>query len=426
MNYFNKKLTCIPLFLLVFGGGNAQPIQVQGSTAEIEAAKHEITTQLQQMQALRGDANQIALARESNRLALINAAKDAQQNSQSAKLAINSSLSEAAQTDKAEIQTRNRIDIANVTQEQMDAVRRKSGLDQFGSKVAQYVTGSPILANSDQGRNVITLIKGLGNPGEQAKNLALIRQYADAKYPEALNFYGYIHEKGLFVAKDPVKAEAFYRLAANQNYPTAIYNLGLGTFYGRLSSREASPSKAIPFFDKAKSIALDNSGRICGWDSYANWRVGNKDAARVIAIGCPSPLASLGQAIAIQNDNEKKITAYAGFFSTGSDDAFIELAQFTRSDYPKLAIEFHLLNKYRWDVATMDSKNLAQEVAKLRGRDANPSPADMSLAGSMKLRIAKFKELKAENKMQFSSAVPYLPFKQEDVILFTKLLESKP
>ncbi len=73
----------------------------------------------------------------------------------------------------------------------------------------------------------------------------------------------------------------------------------------------------------------------------------------------------------------------------------------------------------------MDSKTLAQEVSKLREQIGDPSLADMSLAGNMKLRIAKFKELKSENKMQFSTAVPYLPFKQEDVILFTKLLEGK-
>ena len=424
MNYFNKKRTFAGFAIIFFGIAHAQ-ILVQDNSPEAQAAKRDITAQLQQMQAIRGDANQIALAREANRLALVNATKDAQQNSQTAKLAITSSLDDAASVDKSDIQSANKAAVSNVTQAQMDAVKRNSGLVQAGTKIAQYVTGASVLANSDQGKNVIALIKGLGNPSEQQKNLALIRQYADAKYPEALNFYGYIHEKGLFVAKDPVKAEAFYRLAANQNYPTAIYNLGLGAFYGRLSTRDASPSRAIPFFDKAKSIALDNSGRICGWDSYANWRVGNKDAARVIAVGCPSPLANLGQALAIQGDNEKQLTTYAGFFSTGSDDAFLEMAEYTRSSYPKLAIEFYLINKYRWDVSAMDSKALAQEVSKLRGHGNNPDASDASTAGSMKLRIAKYKEIKSENKMQFSTAVPYLPFKQEDVLLFKKLLESK-
>ena len=65
-------------------------------------------------------------------------------------------------------------------------------------------------------------------------------------------------------------------------------------------------------------------------------------------------------------------------------------------------------------------QRLSKEVARLRNKQKSDN-TDISTASSIRLRVAKYKQTKESNKMQFSTAVPYLPFQQSDIDLFNNL-----
>lgn len=379
-------------------------VAVQSTDPQVEAIKG----QYQQL------LNQAAKQAATSKQALPDVNTD---ETRAAKAAIKKTMASVSDDQINEVRAQNQADLNSVSQDKIDQIRQTLPHDIWTSMASHVAQGKGAMNGGEAGRVAITLIRGLADPKVQSRNLNLLRQYAEAKVPEALNFYGYMFEKGLFMPANPKLAESYY-LAAGQQYAPALYNLGLGAFYGRLGQR-ANPGQAVIYLDRARQLGMDPSGRVCGWDSFVNWRVGNKEGAKTAAFGCGSPLASLGRAMA-ENDPERRLNLYAGFFATGADDAFPEMATYTKKNYKDLAVEFYLINQYRWSAEKMDVQRLSKEVARLRNKQ-KPDNTDISTASSIRLRVAKYKQTKDANKMQFSTAVPYLPFQQGDIDLFNNL-----
>lgn len=338
------------------------------------------------------------------------------------KASIGSSLAAAQVSDAESIRSDNVATLDSVTKAKIDAVRQNLPRDVWSGMAAQYAQGNVAMTTSEAGKIVVTLIRGLQDPKARGRNLQLIRKYAELNVPEALNFFGYLYETGLFVPKNLTLADNYYRAAGD--YPPALLNLGLGAFYGRHGQKASNPGKAVVYLDRARSLAIDGSSRVCGWDSFVNWRLGNRDAAKVAAYGCGSALAALGQAMS-EKDPERRMSIYAGFFPSGADDAFPEMARFTKDSYKSQAPEYQLINKYRWKTESKDVQSLAKELANAQGRD-KPNSSDISAASSARLHVAKYRQAKESNKFQFGTPVPYLPFRQTDVDQFKKLQQGGP
>lgn len=395
--------------------------------AEMPTAKEIVEKTLQQRQnvaAMHMDGEQMATVRAGNTAV---AAEASRVNTTEAKSQIKDSLDHAATTattEKAEIVEQNKAAL-DVNAAKIAAIRESLPRDVLVSTVQQYAKGQLGIVTSHDGNTVIALIRSLTNPKDRQRNLRMLKQYADANQPEAVNFFGYMHDVGLFVQRDSRSAEVFYRAAATK-YAPAMFNLGIGEFYGRFSNgRAGDAARALPYFEQARTMALDGSGRICGWASFANWRIGRRKASELAATGCPSPLAALGAASSIKDSTERTISLYGGFFATGADDAFPALYEFVKAKEPNQALEFFVLDKYRWEIEKLSPVQLAEEIARLRGNKGKPELRDTSAASSAKLRLAKFKQTRDANRMQFSTPVPFLPFRQADAEMFKQLIANQ-
>jgi len=392
--------------------------------AEMPTAKEVVEKTLQQRQnvaTMQMGGEQIATVRAGNTAVTAEAARA---NTSEAKSQIKDSLDHAVTTEKTDIVEQNEIAL-DVTAAKIAAIRESLPRDVLISTVQQYAKGQLGIVTSHDGNTVIALIRSLTTPKDRQRNLAILKRYADANQPEAVNFFGYMHDVGLFVQRDSRSAEIFYRAAATK-YAPAMFNLGIGEFYGRFSNGHAGDARrALPYFEQARTMALDGSGRICGWASFANWRIGRRKASEQAAAGCPSPLAALGAASSVKDSTERTISLYGGFFATGADDAFPALYEFVKTKEQSQALEFFVLDKYRWEIEKHSPVLLAEEIARLRGNKGKPELRDTSAASSAKLRLAKFKQTRDANRMQFSTPVPFLPFRQADAEMFKQLIANQ-
>ncbi|KAG0163890.1 hypothetical protein DFQ30_010818 [Apophysomyces sp. BC1015] len=373
--------------------------------AEMPAAKEVAERNLRQAQAMAGmqlSSDQAIAARSSHAAVTADAARS---NTEDARAQIAETLGQAIHTSKEGIAEQNKAAL-DVDAAKLLAIRKSLPRDVITNTMQLYAKGQLGIVVSPDGNVIIALIRGLTNIKDRQRNLALLRQYADAKRPEALNFFGYLYDIGLFVQHDARTAESFYRAAAT-TYAPAMYNLGIGEFYGRFGNRRAGDARrALPYFEQAKTMAMDGSGRICGWASFTNWRIGRHWAHSSQRTGSV----------------RMRLSARSAWGCIcGADDAFPALYAFAKAKKPDQAPEFYVIDKYHWNIVKQSPVHLAEEIAKLRGHVGKPEIRDNSAASNAKIQVAKFKQTRDANRMQFNTPVPYLPFRQANAEMFKRM-----
>ena len=270
---------------------------------------------------------------------------------------------------------------------------------------------------SPNGEEVIAIIRDTLNPASRDAALHKLKNMVESNVPEAMNYFGFLHEYGLFqFPKNANLAQSYYSKAANMGYQPALYNLGKNQFY-------ANDEIAFTTVQQAAEIGLEVSSRVCGLASYLAMRANRLDAAISYANKCNSPLAGFGKA---QNEPniEVKVELLRRTLSTGATDGYAWLQSATRNLKPDpqlLYCKYSLVSKYRlkssnWQNIDSD----AQACLKTNGNDVNNT---QKVSGFVKAEIAAIQKMKEANKFHFSWSVPFLPFTQSEVDLYSPIMK---
>ena len=271
---------------------------------------------------------------------------------------------------------------------------------------------------SAEGENAIALIRETLEPKTRPDALKKLKDLADNDTPEALNFFGFIREYGIYqFPKNTNLAQSFYSKAAKMGYQPALYNIGKNQFY-------ANDENALQTLQQAADISTSEvSSRVCGLASYVAMRAKRLDLAVSYASKCNSPLAGFGKAQAEPNI-EVKIEFLRRTLTTGASEGYTWLQSITnelKPDPQLFRCKYALIAKYR--LRNSNWQNIEADAAScLKSSAAEVSYAPI-VAGFVKTEIVAIQKLKDANKFHFSWSVPFLPFTQNDVDLFIPFIK---
>lgn len=288
---------------------------------------------------------------------------------------------------------------------------------------------------SQDGEKIIDLIQVAASasrsPKERTEALRTLQELSQRKVPEAVNFIGFVNEYGLFGARKEMRtALQYYRAAAAAGYQPALYNLALAEAYGKQGRQDLA--QAAQYIANAFSYGEEASSRVCGFGSFINYRRGDLQAALRFTKGCNSPLIALPMALADRTQSqEKRIDGLRKSIATGADDGFELLERITRDTAGKddqfNFCKYSLLNRYRitekYDHLQGDAARCYEQYAsKLKDQNKETSRRQLiipGIASFVSTEIVALKDMRKSNHFHYSWSVPYLPFAQQDVDLFT-------
>lgn len=269
-------------------------------------------------------------------------------------------------------------------------------------------------ANAAQRRDFLTKLAGL----------------AARRNPEAMTFEGFVSEYGLFGEPQSIsRAMDLYRESAALNYQPAIYDLAVAAAYGK--SQRPDPGAASSLLAQAAAIAPDASYRVCGFGAFLSYRQNDRQRALAYTQNCWSDLAGIPKAL--YNDQvapDQRVMLLRASIATGVDDGYGLLARVTLDAGPEpqyLACKYMLVNRYR---RTLDNNTLKDDAVNCYRRystaPATPKEALLRLntvvpgiVGFVPVEIRALEKSRASNRFHYAWSVPYLPFRQEDVDLFS-------
>lgn len=321
----------------------------------------------------------------------------------------------------------NSIDAAAVAQ-------AKSALPKATEVGTQLKYGTHNVVSSDGETYVTWMIEAASaKPAERQALLGKLTDLAARRSPEAMTFQGFIAEYGLFGApRNVARALDWYRAAAAMNYQPALYNLALAAAYGKGQAADLNTAGAL--VAQAAQIAPEASYRVCGFGAFIAYRRGDRAQAAQYAQGCWSDLAGLPKAL---YDNRvtltQKVTLLRHSIGTGVDDGYALLEQVTREAAPEpqyLACKYALLNRQRRALNAAALKDDAQRCYRASSiTPKDPKEAEIrastvvpGIVGFVPTEIRELERLRASNRFRYGWSVPYLPFRQQDVDLFTALV----
>lgn len=314
----------------------------------------------------------------------------------------------------------------------------KRGLPTFKQHLGQLKYGTHNTV-SDDGEKIISLIRSLVvSKAEQERKTIIeaLKGYNDAGIPEAVHFFGFVTEFGLWEARrDPAKAAAFYAAAAAQNYQPALFNQGLMNLYGRDGSGVADSQMAYKRIMAAhKGFPAEDSYRVCGFAAFLAYRFGNRTEAVSIGKVCHSPLAMLPLAKYEPLSIERKVDLLRKSISTGITDGYNLLQSVTEShsgdDY--LHCKYRLVNQYRRTVIAQDG--LLREATACVDRTNNKFRKSVTadkrqlviqgIVAFVPVETQSLQSVAKANPFHYDWSVPYLPFRQVDVELFDAVINA--
>jgi TPR repeat protein len=308
-------------------------------------------------------------------------------------------------------------------------------LNQLGSELTQLRHN----VVSPEGEKVIWLIRSAASPiaATRSAALAALQEYSQSGVPEALTFTGFVLEYGLFGnRKDPARAQALYAAAAAKRYQPAVYDLGIDAAYGR--GRTTDFGAAVQQLASAAAIAPDTSSRVCGMGSFVAFRNGAQARAQDFARGCVSPLASLAllqsRTTGLHGAELEDLRRSVG---TGVDDGLALIQRATRplaaTDNQYLFCKYMLVTRFRRErvsVALRDSAKSCYEATTGNANIAAAAHVDqfahdqaiLAISSFVPTEITALDALRKSNHYHYDWSVPYLPFTQQDAILFEPLM----
>ena len=289
---------------------------------------------------------------------------------------------------------------------------------------------------SQNGEEIIDLIRSLIQAPSTQQNsiLSKLQVFAKNNVPEALHFFGFIFEYGLFGAdKNLSKAVQYYQSAASFNYQPALYNLAIMSAYGRSGKVDLEKSRRL--IRQAYALGNESSYRVCGFASFLSYRFDLQNEAQRYAHRCVSPLANLS--LATQNNElplAKRVSLLRDSLATGVDDAYRLIVRITQpfkaTDNNYTFCKYALVDRYRnkttfnrlqddalrcvaqaKNFAYTDSKNKLLYDQIIRG-----------IAGFVPVEINALAHIRRSNPFHYNWSVPYLPFGQQEVNLFSSMI----
>lgn len=303
------------------------------------------------------------------------------------------------------------------------------GIDQFASdlKNGKYVY------SSSKGPEIITLIRSLPmrDDKEQIVILRQLQTLSAQGYPEAQNFVGNIFEFGLFGNQQSmVKAVEFYLAAAKQRYQPALYNLALVSYFGRAG--RANVEQAENLLSQAHAIGPESSYRVCGMAAYLEFRQGKQFESVTYARNCKSPLANIPNVLyASSAPLPEKVKMLKDSITAGANDGFRILVQLTKSlpnDAEYLSCKYTILDRVRFGPVPRNLRDLAKDCyfSQVPGSMSPDGRARSELtiqgiASFVATESAAFAQQRSTSKFHHEFSVPFLPYGQADVELFSAI-----
>lgn len=304
---------------------------------------------------------------------------------------------------------------------------------EYGDRI-RYGTHNVV---TNDGETIVSwMIQLTGANAAQRKDfLTRLANLASQRNPEAMTFEGFVSEYGLFGEPQSVpKAMDLYRNAAAFNYQPAIYDLAVAAAYGKGQRPDAGTASAL--ISQAAAIAPDASYRVCGFGAFLSYRQGDQQRALTYTKSCWSDLAGIPKAL--YNDQvtpNQRVMLLRASIATGVDDGYGLLARVTHDAGPEpqyLACKYMLVDKYR---RTLNGNTLKDDAVSCY-RQSGSAPTDPKEAllklntvvpgiiGFVPTEIRALEKSRASNKFHYAWSVPYLPFRQEDVDLFSPFVSN--
>lgn len=309
------------------------------------------------------------------------------------------------------------------------------GIDQFASDLKN---GKYVYASS-KGAEIIMLIRSLPmrDEKEQVGILRQLQTLSAQGYPEAQNFIGNIFEFGLFGNQQSIgKAVEFYLAAAKQRYQPALYNLALVSYFGRAG--RANVEQAENLLSQAHAIGPESSYRVCGMAAYLEYRQGKQLESVTYARNCKSPLANIPNVVYASNaPMPDKVKMLKDSITAGANDGFRILVQLTKAvpnDAEFLNCKYTLLDRVRFGPVPRNLRDLAKDCyfsqvpgAMLPDGRARSEIAIQGITGFVAAESAAFAQQRKTSKFHHEFSVPFLPYGQADVELFSAIYsKGKP
>ena len=316
------------------------------------------------------------------------------------------------------------------SQSKLPRIDKLATASDFLGKI-KYGTHNTVSKNGEQ---VITLIRSLTTEplAQRDHTLRQLQSLAKENNPEALNFIGFVVANGLFGAtKNQARAVEYFKTAAAANYQPAIYNLALDAAYS-VPTKE-SLVKATSYINRAANVDTDNSFRICGFASFLYYRQGDLRNATHYTQQCGSALNGLPLALANNSlQLSKRIDLLRTSISTGVDDGYPLLERLTRTnannDNQYLYCKYTLLNRLRLqpqlslnDFAARCYDQFTHLDPKLKIDANRRGQAISGITSFASIEKTALDQLRTSNHFHYAWSVPYLPFPQQDVDLFSPL-----
>ncbi len=287
-------------------------------------------------------------------------------------------------------------------------------------KYGQHRTVSP------QGEEVITLIRQAftSNPDAQRNALLKLHDYSEQGIPEAITFFGFAHDYGLLgLVKNQVEAMNYYEVAARQGYQPAVYDLAIHAIYSMGEPQDLQA--ADRYLIQAMTYGQESSYRVCGMQSFIEYRLGITHSAQVTLSQCDSPLVNLSLAQSGRwQSAEKMVKGLRQSIGTGLDDGYpllVHVGEVLAGHDPVFYYcKYSLLNKLREH--SLDKAQLQTDATRCvdtySPETFTPTQkylAASGVAGFIPAEISALRTLRKSNHFHYNLAVPYLPFTQLDI-----------
>lgn len=322
----------------------------------------------------------------------------------------------------------------------IDSIRSK--LPRFKDTGNQLKFGRHVTISGDGDETIELIRKAASTSSAQVRIplLARIQSLAQNRVPEALNILGFLIETGsLGATRDLQKAAQYYKASASAGYQPAVYNLALLAAYGRLGPPDFSA--ALMQLDKANAIGPEDSYRVCGMASFIAFRQGQLQAAARYGAGCGSSLTHLSKATSDTKFEtlHKRVELLRDSLATGANDAFPLLATITqahaKNDPDQLYCKYMLVNLFRDKTDLKPVRSLADRCLSPSEDATTGSPKPNTLgrsqmvsgvAGFVPVELDHIKKMRQSNRFHYSWSVPYLPFGQQEVDIFERVIPKSP
>lgn len=116
-------------------------------------------------------------------------------------------------------------------------------------------------------------------PADTLRSISLLRRSAEAGFPAAANYLGYLYQMGRILPENRDSAIYWLRVAADAGDPKAAHNIA----WLMLERSESADTAALPYLERAADAGIPASITMLA-DLYGEGRILPKDTAKAVAL----------------------------------------------------------------------------------------------------------------------------------------------